>query len=114
MYDKDNIFAKILRGELACNKVYKDNNVLPFKDLFPNAPVHVLVIPKGQYTYFDDFVASDTDIVGFFDTVQKIANKLGLVGTRYRVVTNHGADSGQIVPHFHVHILGGQKLGEIG
>ncbi|MDB1135097.1 histidine triad nucleotide-binding protein [Candidatus Anaplasma sp. TIGMIC] len=108
-YDRNNIFAKILRGELPCNKVYEDDCVLAFHDIRPEAPVHVLVIPKGEYVSFDDFVRSDYDISAFFKTVGHIAHKLGLRMGGYRLVTNHGAAAGQVVYHFHVHILGYQK-----
>jgi diadenosine tetraphosphate (Ap4A) HIT family hydrolase len=114
MYNKNNIFAKIIRGELDCTKVYEDNDILAFNDISPSAPVHVLVIPKHEYISFDDFVLNYHDVNGFFKVIRKIAHNLGLEDSGYRLVTNHGPDSGQIVPHFHIHILGGKKLGEIG
>ncbi|PIR38042.1 MAG: histidine triad nucleotide-binding protein [Alphaproteobacteria bacterium CG11_big_fil_rev_8_21_14_0_20_39_49] len=112
-YDNDNIFAKIIRGEIPCDKVYSDDDVFAFKDIAPAAPVHVLVIPKGQYVSFDDFVAdsSPEKVAGFFAKVREIAAELGLDKTGYRLISNHGADANQAVPHFHVHILGGKKLG---
>lgn len=112
-YDNDNIFAKIIRGEIPCDKVYSDDDVFAFKDIAPAAPVHVLVIPKGQYVSFDDFVtkASSQKVADFFQKVQKIASELGVDKTGYRLISNHGANAHQAVPHFHVHILGGKKLG---
>ncbi len=112
-YDPDNVFAKILRGEIPNNTVYEDDQVLAFHDLHPAAPVHVLVIPKGGYVSFDDFAqkAGAQGISGFFRRVQQVAVKLGVDQTGYRLITNHGADASQTVPHFHVHILGGRPLG---
>ena len=106
MYDRNNVFAKILRGELPCKRVYEDDLVLAFHDINPEAPVHVLVIPKGEFVSFDDFVSSDYDIAEFFRVVGRIARELGLDVCGYRIVTNHGRSAGQIVYHFHVHILG--------
>lgn len=113
VYDKTNIFAKILRGEIPCNKVYEDEHTLAFHDIAPAAPVHVLVVPKGEYVSFDDFVstASDNAVHRFFVTVREIARELGVDKTGYRLITNHGAHASQSVPHFHVHILGGRALG---
>lgn len=121
-YDTNNIFAKILRGEEPCQKVYEDENVLAFHDIHPNAPVHVLVIPKGEYISFDDFAANDDTtettkvfmVAHFFQTIRKIAHQLGLEKDGYRIIANTGQEAGQIVPHFHVHILGKKKLGNIG
>lgn len=112
-YDPTNIFARILRGEIPNKTVYEDEQVLAFHDLHPAAPVHVLVIPKGGYVSFDDFAqkAGAQGISGFFRRVQQIAASLGLQETGYRLITNHGADASQSVPHFHVHILGGRPLG---
>lgn len=111
-YDPNNVFAKITRGEIPCAKVYEDDHALAFRDIEPSAPVHVLVIPKGEFTSFNDFAAADASRVGaFFQTVQKIAAQEGLVESGYRLITNHGADASQSVPHFHVHILGGRALG---
>ncbi len=112
-YDKDNIFAKIIRGEIPATKVYEDEKVVAFQDVAPATKVHILVVPKGEYVSFDDFVmkASATEIAYFFKTVRSIANEHGLVETGYRIITNHGRDACQSVPHFHVHILGGRFLG---
>lgn len=112
-YDPNNIFARILRGEIPCQRVYEDDSVLAFRDIAPAAPVHVLVIPKGAYCSFDDFigVAAPADVAQFFLTVRKVAADLGLVDGGYRLITNHGPDAAQSVPHFHVHILAGRPLG---
>ncbi len=106
-YDRNNIFAKILRGEAPCTKVYEDEHVLAFNDIHPKAPVHVLVIPKGEYVSIVDFTATAPAdvIVGFWRAVTRIANDLG-VGGGYRIVANHGPGGGQLVFHFHVHITG--------
>jgi len=112
-YDKDNIFAKIIRGEIPSNKVYEDDTVFAFYDIAPASPVHILVIPKGEYISFDDFVvkAGAEEVANFFRTVRKIASEQGVDESGYRLITNHGADAYQSVPHFHVHILGGRFLG---
>ena len=112
-YDNDNIFAKILRGEIPCAKRYEDDFVLAFDDINPQAPVHVLVIPKGPYVSMDDFSehAPADEVVGFFRAVGAIARQLELAEPGYRILANHGADGMQEVPHFHVHIFGGKKLG---
>ena len=112
-YDDTNIFARILRGELPCNKVYEDDHVLAFRDIRPLAPVHVLVIPKGAYVSWDDFSerASDSEIAGFVRAVGKVARDAGLVAEGYRVLANVGLNSGQEVPHLHAHVFGGRPLG---
>lgn len=111
-YDDSNIFARILRGELPSKKVYEDDHVLAFEDISPAAPVHILVVPKGPYVSWDDFAAkaSDAEIGAFVRAVGKIARDKALVKPGYRVIANIGADSGQMVPHFHVHILGGRSM----
>lgn len=113
MYDKANIFAKIIRGEIPCSKVYEDSKVLAFKDISPSAPVHILVVPKGEYVSFDDFAARTTpqELSAFFKTVQKIAHEQGVAASGYRLITNHGIHASQTVPHFHVHLLAGRPLG---
>ncbi len=113
VYDENNIFAKILRGEIPCNKVYEDGHVLAFHDIEPQAPVHVLVIPKGAYVSIVDFGehAAPDEIKAFFAAVAKIAQDNGLVQSGFRSIANCGAHGGQEVPHFHVHLLGGKKLG---
>ncbi|HRY23554.1 MAG: histidine triad nucleotide-binding protein [Geminicoccaceae bacterium] len=112
-YDTSNVFARILRGELPCRKVYEDEWALAFEDIHPAAPVHVLVIPKGPYVSLADFSAQapDAAIAGFFRAVGKVADMAGVRESGYRVLANHGPDSHQEVPHFHVHILAGRKLG---
>jgi len=112
-YDAQNIFAKILRGEIPCDKVFEDDWALAFNDIDPQAPVHVLVIPKGAYVSMDDFTeaASTDEIAGFYRAVGHVARDLGLADPGYRALNNTGVDGGQEVPHFHVHIFGGKKLG---
>lgn len=112
-YDPENIFAKILRGEIPCNKVFEDEYALAFHDINPQAPVHVLVIPKGDYVSMDDFTASAPEdlIVGFFRAVGEVARGLDLVEPGYRLLANSGADAHQEVAHLHVHIFGGRRLG---
>ncbi len=114
-YDDSNIFAKILRGEIPCDKVYEDEYALAFRDINPQTPTHVLVIPKGAYVSFDDFSeqASGEEIVGFVRAAGKIARDLGLVAPGYRALANHGADAHQEVPHFHLHLFGGKDLGRM-
>ena len=112
-YDPSNIFARILRGELPCGKVYEDEWALAFNDIRPQAPVHVLVIPKGAYVSWDDFSArgSDAEIAGFVRAVGHVAREAGLVGDGYRLLANVGQHAGQEVPHLHLHIFGKQPLG---
>ena len=112
MYDKNNIFAKIISGEIPCDKVYEDEEVLFFYDINPIAKIHVLGIPKNSCVDFSDFVLkNDTGIVsGFFKKVDMVINMLGIKDSGYKIVTNSGSDGGQEVPHFHVHILGGEKI----
>ena len=112
-YDDSNIFARILRGEIPAKTVYEDAHALAFHDINPLAPAHVLVIPKGPYVSWDDFSerATEAEIAGFVRAVGKAARDLGLVGEGYRVLANVGFNSGQEVPHLHVHILGGRALG---
>jgi histidine triad (HIT) family protein len=114
-YDRDNIFARILRGEISCKRVYEDDYALAFHDINPLAPVHVLVIPKGEYVSMDDFTsqASGEAIAGFFRAVGEIARQLGLPRDGYRFLANTGAHGHQEVPHFHVHIFGGAPLGRM-
>ena len=112
-YDESNIFARILRGEIPCSKVYEDEYALAFNDIAPQAPIHILVIPKGAYVSWDDFSAraSAGEIAGFVRAVGRIAREAGLVEPGYRLLANVGAHSGQEVPHLHVHIFGGHPLG---
>jgi histidine triad (HIT) family protein len=112
-YDDQNIFARILRGEIPSNPVYEDEHVLAFHDIHPLAPTHILAIPKGAYVSWDDFSerASDEEIAGFVRAVGRIARDEGLVADGYRLLANVGPNSGQEVPHLHVHIFGGRALG---
>lgn len=114
-YDAENIFAKILRGEIPCNKVYEDEFALAFYDIAPQAPIHVLVIPKGAYVSNDDFTAgaNDAEVTGFFRAVGHVARELGVAEPGYRMLANTGDEGGQEVPHFHVHICGGRRLGRM-
>ena len=114
-YDNDNIFAKILRGEIPCDKVYEDDYALAFNDINPQTPTHVLVIPKGAWESSDDFTASapDAEIAGFMRAVGKVARDLGAVENGYRMLANCGADAHQEVQHFHIHIFAGQNLGRM-
>jgi histidine triad (HIT) family protein len=112
-YDEGNIFARILRGEIPCNSVYEDEHALAFHDLNKQAPVHILVIPKGAYVSWDDFSerGSDEEIAGFVRAVGRVAREQGLVAPGFRLLANAGLNSGQEVPHLHVHIFGGRPLG---
>jgi diadenosine tetraphosphate (Ap4A) HIT family hydrolase len=112
-YDDQNVFARILRGELPCTKVYEDEWTLAFNDIAPLAPVHILVIPKGPYVSWDDFSerASDAEIAGFGRAVGKVARDAGMAVQGYRLLANTGKRAGQEVPHLHVHIFGGEPLG---
>ena len=114
-YDPQNIFARILRGEIPCRKVYEDEWALAFHDINPQAPTHILVIPKGAWCSFADFSAhaSEAEIAGFIRAVGKIAKDLGLETPGYRVLTNMGPHSGQEVPHLHVHLFAGRPLGRM-
>ncbi|NUQ18096.1 MAG: histidine triad nucleotide-binding protein [Sphingomonas sp.] len=112
-YDDSNIFARILRGELPSKKVYEDEHVLAFHDINPLAPTHILVIPKGAYVSWDDFSekASDAEIAAFVRASGRIAREAGLVESGYRVLANTGPNSGQEVPHLHLHVFAGRPLG---
>lgn len=111
-YDPENIFAKILRGDIPCSKVFEDDHVLAFNDIAPQAPTHVLVIPKGPYTSYDDFAAnaSDAEIIAYTRAIGKISAAAGVVEDGYRLIANTREHGRQDVPHLHVHILGGEKL----
>jgi histidine triad (HIT) family protein len=112
-YDPDNIFARILRGEIPCDRVYEDDHALAFRDINPQAPQHILVIPKGAYVSWDDFSArgSDSEIAGFVRAVGVVARDAGMVADGYRLLANVGAHGGQEVPHLHVHVFAGRPLG---
>jgi histidine triad (HIT) family protein len=118
-YDKDNIFAKILRGKIPCDKVYESDYALAFKDINPQAKIHVLVIPKGSYANMDDFSqnAKNAEIVGFVRALGEVAKIVGVSsyseGKGYRYIGNNGPDGGQEVSHLHFHIIGGEPLGRM-
>ena len=114
-YDHTNIFARILRGEIPSRKVHEDEWSLAFHDINPQAPTHILVIPKGPYCSFADFSASASpeEIAGFFRAVGRIARDLGLEAPGYRILANMGDHGGQEVPHFHVHLFAGRPLGRM-
>ena len=115
MYDENNIFAKIIRKEIPCNKVYEDEFSLFFNDINPQAKIHVLGIPKFRCTTFSDFIsnADNENITSFFKSVQLVINDLNIEKSGYRLISNSGEDGGQEVPHFHVHILAGEKIGSL-
>ena len=118
IYDDNNIFAKILRGEIPCNKIYEDDFVLSFHDINPQKKIHVLVIPKGKYIDLDDFntQASDQEIVGLLKGISIVAKKLGISidkGKGYRTLSNLSEDGGQEVPHLHFHLFGGERVGKM-
>ena len=112
-YDLNNIFAKILRGELPCKKVYEDDYILAFHDINPQAPIHILILPKGSYVSMDDFTmnASDSEICALWRGIGKIARSLGVVEDGYRLLANHGKNAHQEVPHLHIHLFAGKPLG---
>ena len=114
-YDEQNIFAKIIRGEIPCDKVFEDEHVLAFRDINPQTPTHILVVPKGPYVSFADFSqsAKPEEIAAFVRAAGKIATEAGLDAPGYRILANHGADAHQEVPHFHLHIFGGKDLGRM-
>ncbi len=114
-YDPQNVFARILRGEIPCRKLFEDDYALAFHDINPQAPVHVLVIPKGEYVSIADFSAraTDAEIVGFWRAVGRVARDLGLESSGYRILSNMGPNAHQEVPHFHVHVFGGRALGRM-
>ena len=119
IYDKNNIFAKILRGEIPCKKIYEDEYVLAFYDINPQKKIHALIVPKGEYVNLDDFSskASEKEIVGLIKGVGTVAKKLGISevvkGKGYRSLVNVGEDGGQEVSHLHFHIFGGEKIGRM-
>jgi len=118
MYDDNNIFAKILRGEVPCKKIYEDNYVLSFEDVNPQKKIHVLVIPKGKYIDLDDFneKASDEEIIGLLKAFSLVAKKLKISsknGKGYRAIANISENGGQEVPHLHFHLIGGENVGKM-
>jgi histidine triad (HIT) family protein len=112
-YDPNNIFARILRGEIPCKKVLETPHALAFHDINPQAPTHVLVIPKGAYVDVDDFAAkaSDAEIAGLIRAVGEVARSVGAVDPGFRILANAGVNGGQEVPHLHFHLFAGKKLG---
>jgi len=114
-YDKNNIFAKIIRGEIPAQKIYEDENILAFYDISKASPIHVLVIPKGEFIDFIDFATKENprEITNFFKKVAEIAKDLKVDESGFRMITNNGSDAHQTVKHFHVHILAGKKLGPL-
>lgn len=114
-YDKNNIFAKIIRGEIPAQKVYEDENILAFYDISKASPIHVLVIPKGEFIDFIDFTTKENplEVANFFKKVAEIAKDLKVDESGFRMITNNGSDAHQTVKHFHVHILAGKKLGPL-
>tara|TARA_B100000029_G_C17524806_1_gene941281 strand:+ start:759 stop:1109 length:351 start_codon:yes stop_codon:yes gene_type:complete len=112
MYNKNNIFAKIIRGEIPCDKVYEDENFLFFNDINPISKFHVLGIPKSQCADFSDFIIKNNPeiIADFFKKINLVIQKLGIDKNGFKIISNSGQDGGQEVPHFHVHILGGEKI----
>ena len=117
-YDNNNIFAKILRGEIPCNKIYEDKFVLSFYDINPQKKIHALIIPKGKYINLDEFSnkASNDEIVGLLKGINLVAKKLGIsseVGKGYRTLSNISDYGGQEVPHLHFHLFGGEKVGKM-
>ena len=117
VYDKNNIFAKILRGEIPCKKVYENKYVLAFHDINPQKKIHILIISKGEYIDLDDFIskASDIEIVEFNNSITHIVKMLKISNQEggYRILSNIGKDGGQEVPHLHYHIFGGEKIGKM-
>jgi histidine triad (HIT) family protein len=114
-YDSNNAFAKILRGELPCKKLYEDQHVLAFHDIRPQAPVHVLVIPKGAYESLNDFhsKASEAEQAALMRALGKVAEMAGVAEKGYRLIANTGVDGHQEVPHLHFHIMGGRQMGRM-
>lgn len=114
-YDPQNIFARILRGEIPCNKVYEDDHVLAFHDIAPQRKVHIVLIPKGAYRDLSAFGtdADDAAIVALMRAVPKVAEMAGIAASGYRVISNCGEHSGQEVPHLHLHLLGGEPVGAL-
>jgi len=112
-YDRNNVFARLVRGELPCTKVHEDEHVLAFRDIAPQAPSHVVLIPKGEYVSAEDFStkASDAELAAFMRAIGKIAAAEGLAEGGFRLIANAGRDGHQEVPHFHMHVVGGRDLG---
>lgn len=114
-YDTENIFARIIRGEIPCDKVYENDHALAFRDVNPQAPVHVLIVPKGAYVSSSDFSdsASEAEIAGFMRAIAEVARREGVIADGYRLISNAGANGHQEVMHFHMHLLGGRRMGRM-
>jgi histidine triad (HIT) family protein len=114
-YDSNNLFAKMLRGEIAVEPVYRDEHVMIIRDIHPAAPTHLLAIPNGSYTSFQDFVtiAEPNMVANFFATIARFLAAKGIDQNGYRLVSNHGKEGGQSIPHFHVHILAGKHFTDL-
>lgn len=114
-YDDNNIFAKVLKGEIPCKKVYEDDHTLAFEDIHPQAPVHTLIVPKGKYISMHDFAAKGTEaeLAAFVRAIGKVTALKELDDQGYRIIVNSGVDGGQEVPHLHVHVCGGRRLGRM-
>ena len=114
-YDSNNVFARILRGEIPCSKVYEDEHVLAFRDISPQAPTHILVIPKGEYVTWSDFVdhASDEEMAALVRALGRVAKEQGVAESGWRILANNGPQARQDVQHLHIHVLGGRDLGPI-
>lgn len=114
-YDPNNVFARILRGEIPCKKIHETEHALAFHDIEPQAPTHILVIPKGAYTGMDDFTAnaSEAEIAGLFRAVGEVARLAGAAEPGYRILSNCGEDAHQEVPHLHIHVFAGRDLGRM-
>ncbi len=112
-YDSNNLFARMARGDIPVERVYEDDEVFAIRDIAPAAPLHLLVMPKGEFTSFDDFARKATPalIAHFFAVIARLASQEGIDQTGYRLIANHGAHAAQTVPHFHMHLLGGKPLG---
>ena len=115
LYDKNNIFAKILRSEIPCNKILENENSLAFSDINPQAKIHILIIPKKPYLNFHDFIknASPSEVQSFWKLVNDVIEHVGVDEQGFRIITNSGKNGNQDVPHFHVHLLGGNNLGRM-
>ena len=112
-YDRNNVFARILRGDIPCSRVYEDEHTIAFRDINPQAPTHILVIPKGEYVSLDDFSqhASHAEMASIVKALGDIARQEGVTESGYRILANNGAAAHQEVPHFHLHLFGGRDLG---
>ena len=111
-YNQDNIFAKIIAGDIPCKKIYESDDILAFEDISKAAKIHILIAPKARYVSFNDFIhtASDEVIVDYYRAIGRITRNIGVERTGYRLITNHGSDGNQTVPHFHTHLLAGEQL----